>query len=64
MTLQFSYTLHVQNLQAGTGKTFTTKEIVQQLKNRNKEVAITTSTGIAGEQFRGFGNDKTQTLHK
>lgn len=45
---------------AGTGKSYTIRQIVKGLRDRKKRVAVTSSTGLAGAQMR----DKTcRTLH-
>ena len=38
---------------AGTGKTFTTKALINILKQQNRRVLITGTTGIAASQFKG-----------
>lgn len=45
--------------QAGTGKTFTTKQIIETLKN--KHILVTAYTGIASTQLRDY---HCQTLNK
>ena len=47
--------------QAGTGKTFTIKHCVNELRKNGKNVALTCYTGIACLQYEGL---KPMTLHK
>ncbi|WP_078453744.1 AAA family ATPase [Solemya velum gill symbiont] len=48
--------------QAGCGKTFLVRELVQELRSKGKCVAVTCSTGIAATHFSSDLN--AQTLHK
>lgn len=47
--------------QAGTGKTYTIKQCVNELKNAGRIVTLTCYTGIACLQYKGM---KPMTLHK